>query len=248
MRGIIQPILDGTKLISKEVVFLEKKTTFFKISPTLIFCLILINLISLNTLFNSLFLINYFLFLIFRIGFSIYSTILRGWRSFSKYALIGSIRSCRQSISHEIVISFFILTFFFFSENTLLVTLKKAFSFLLLPRIFLFFLISLTETNRPPFDFREGERELISGFNLEFRRVYFTFLFLGEYGIIIFFSFLSSIFYLSYRTSLSIFYIYIYVLTRTRLPRFRYDKLISFIWLKILPIRCFSFLFFFLTL
>ena len=145
----------------------------------------------------------------------------------SKFAVLGGIRSCRQSISYEISMALFFITIVIsFLRIKLELFLKFNFFLIIFPIFFCWFISCLAETNRAPFDFREGERELISGFNIEFGSVGFTLLFLAEYGIIIFFRFFSRFLFFNLN-SLSLFVIlFLFLLIRSVYPRFRYDKLI----------------------
>jgi len=96
----------------------------------------------------------------------------------------------------------------------------------------------LRETNRTPYDFSEGESELVRGFNTEYRRVSFTLLFLSEYGRILFFSYLTS--YLFFNSGVGFFPVLFFLVgVRRVLPRFRYDKLMALFWLSFLPISLF---------
>lgn len=128
---------------------------------------------------------------ILRLG--VYPLFFIGWRSNSKYALLGAIRGVAQTISYEIILALILfvifLGFFEFSLG------KQVFKRILfhafgVPLIVLLFIACVAETNRTPFDFSEGERELVSGFNTEFGGGTFAIIFMREYGIIVFFSFL----------------------------------------------------------
>lgn len=188
------------------------------------------------------------LFVLRCIGVLVYSTILSGWRRFSKFGFIGAIRSCSQTISYEIslrlLIIFFLLPIASFSlwniSNNLLILF-------LLPINFMWCLRLVSETNRAPFDFREGERELISGFNIEYRRTGFVLLFLAEYGIIILFCYFTTIIFFKKNIIFFFILLYLFIVIRRTFPRYRYDKLIQLIWIKILPIVClFYFVFYWL--
>jgi len=99
----------------------------------------------------------------------------------------------------------------------------------------------LAETNRTPFDFAEGESELVSGFNIEYGRGGFALLFLAEYARIIFMRYLISIIFvgglnLFFYNLVSLFFCYLFVWVRGTLPRYRYDKLMNLAWKSYLPI------------
>ncbi len=237
LKGLLQPVLDGVKLLVKEFYF-PKKLFFWGIwlGPLLGFLVILF----LWSLFEPLYLcksnIILLLFLIVLIGLGVYSTLISGWRANSKFAEIGRIRSCSQSISYEISLIFFVICLLIFFGS-----LKINFLFIisLLPIVICFFLRCVAETNRAPFDFREGERELISGFNVEYGSAPFVLLFLAEYGIIILFSFLLRYLFFSFFSYRIIFFFMLFLFIRRVYPRFRYDILIKITWYKFLPLSLF---------
>jgi NADH-ubiquinone oxidoreductase chain 1 len=100
----------------------------------------------------------------------------------------------------------------------------------------------IAETNRTPFDFAEGESELVSGFNIEYGSVMFALIFIAEYASIIFIRIIFSIFFFAKRSNYMLLYLIstiimrIWVWVRTTLPRYRYDKLINLAWKIYLPI------------
>ena len=109
----------------------------------------------------------------------------------------------------------------------------------------MWFVSCLAETNRAPFDFAEGERELVSGFNVEFSAFEFACLFLSEYGKILLMRFLTALFFFpsSYFRFLvfGCFFTFVFVWVRGCLPRFRYDFLMNMAWKIFLPISLFLF-------
>jgi NADH-ubiquinone oxidoreductase chain 1 len=150
---------------------------------------------------------------------------------------LGGIRASSQTVSYEVILTLLLfISILFFNKINL--RIKNINIYLLtLPLIIIWVITLVRETNRAPFDFREGERELISGFNIEYGARGFTLFFLAEYSIIIFFSlFLSNLINRKWFIFITILYIIIQI--RTSFPRFRYDFLISLIWFKLLPFRC----------
>ncbi len=235
-KGVLQPVIDGLKLLIKEF-FYPKKIIFWAIilGPIMGFLVILFLWIPLKRVWTNKLNFYLILFFIVFIGLSVYSTLISGWRRTSKFASIGRVRSCSQSISYEISLVFFILCFLITFSS-----LRNVFLPLLCGALFFgFWLRCVAETNRAPFDFREGERELISGFNIEFGSAGFVLLFLAEYGIILFFSCLMTMFFIKIRFFCFLVLILSFIFIRRVYPRFRYDMLINITWTKFLPLSLF---------
>ena len=115
----------------------------------------------------------------------VYAIFGAGWGRNSKYSFIGAIRAVAQSISYEVTLSLILLqSILFFNYNLNVVKINNLSVFLFLSML-IFFVASLAETNRSPFDFSEGESELVRGFNTEFRSVPFVMIFLAEYTSIL---------------------------------------------------------------
>lgn len=174
-----------------------------------------------------------------------YSILISGWSSNSFYSIIGAIRSLSQSISYEVNLSILILIILFLIERfNLNIFLNLNINLInliyLWPLRLIFFFTLIAELNRTPFDFSEGESELVSGFNTEYIRGGFILIFLSEYIRILFLRFLFCIFYISNFRNI-IFYVYLIIIVfliiwiRGTIPRFRYDLLIYLCWLIILP-------------
>jgi NADH-ubiquinone oxidoreductase chain 1 len=159
------------------------------------------------------------------VGFRVYTTLIRGVVRKSKYPILGSVRSSSQSISFEIAFSIYIFCLIFnLNIYTFQPFINLNLVFLLIP----FIIIILAELNRAPFDFSEGERELVSGFNVEYSSVGFVFLFLREYGVLIIFSVLFSVLFFDFRLLIYFSMFRILIFIRSSYPRYRYDMLISF--------------------
>ena len=175
--------------------------------------------------------------------------ILAGWSGNSKYALLGSLRTCAQMISYEVALSTIIATVALIPNSFNLSEIwyfQKIIIFFipLFPLAFIWFISALAETNRAPFDLPEAESELVSGFNTEHSSLPFAYFFLAEYGSIIFISALTIIlffgFWIPLFSSLP-FILILFIWIRASFPRLRYDQLMSLCWTAILP---FSFAFF----
>ena len=135
----------------------------------------------------------FFIFILSTI--SVYSLIISGWASNSKYALLGGIRSAAQLISYEIVMFITLLPIFMSVSSLNLTDIIEAqsriiFFWVFFPSFVICFITLLAETNRVPFDLPEAESELVSGYNVEYSAVSFVFFFLAEYANIILMSFL----------------------------------------------------------
>lgn len=177
---------------------------------------------------------------------NVYTTLAAGWFSNSKYALLGAIRSVAQTISYEVRMALIIISpiiFHFYFDLSVIISLSIVPKcFLIPPLIFIWFISSLAETNRTPFDFAEGESELVSGFNIEYRAGNFALIFIAEYIIILFISLLTTSLFLLPPTSLillcptiTLFIANTFVWVRASFPRLRYDQLISLSWKHFLP-------------
>nr|AWX90469.1 NADH dehydrogenase subunit 1 [Octopus variabilis]AWX90482.1 NADH dehydrogenase subunit 1 [Octopus variabilis]AWX90495.1 NADH dehydrogenase subunit 1 [Octopus variabilis]AWX90508.1 NADH dehydrogenase subunit 1 [Octopus variabilis] len=251
LMGLPQPLSDAIKLFSKEYI----KPTMINYFPFLI-CpfLSLFFALFLWMLYNSYFLVamggmSMMLFLcVSSIG--VYSVMGAGWFSNSKYALLGSVRAVAQSISYEVSMSLILMSCLLIVGSLNLVDLIKyqSFCWILFINYFMFFMwvvSSIAETHRAPFDFAEGESELVSGFNVEYGAVGFALLFMAEYGNILFMSFLSSALFLgggllviSWGLSMSLlvgFMSVLFIWVRASYPRYRYDLLMYLIWKSYLP-------------
>ena len=244
--GLLQPIADAVKLFIKNFIISNKilKVIFFFIPIIRLFLVLWVWIII-----PLEFRISYFLFsailLLIILSLNVYPLLLRGWASKNKYSIIGSLRRVAQTISYEIrlaIILIIILIYYFCLRIDFCIYFKSYLRiFLISPFIFVLWLISrLAETNRTPFDFSEGESELVSGFNIEYGAGGFAIIFIAEYGRILFlriltrviFSFFRNFFLVCIFTSILVF---IWVWTRTTFPRYRYDLLINLAWKRFLP-------------
>lgn len=184
---------------------------------------------------------NLILLIIRIIGFTIYFVIFGSFYSGSKYPIIATYRSISQIISYEIILIFILLTIssLFIGWNTYFKTyvLDSLNIIIFFPILIIWIFSILAETNRLPYDFLEGESELVSGFNTEYWGGIFSFLFIYEYGCIILLRILTRfLFFKSISTIFFIIIITFFLWIRATVPRFRYDILINTAWKKFLPI------------
>jgi len=221
--GFVQPLWDGLKLFKKEMYLSQfSSNVYFFLFPLVLFILILLYFTSLPLSFAFISFEFSLLFFLCLLGCSIYIILIIGLFSKSKYGIIGSLRSSSQSISYEIAFSILIMVIFF---NWKSFFITKNMSIRLLFIIFLCLIFVLAELGRPPFDFPEGERELVSGYNIEYGRLVFVFLFLGEYGFLLFFSLFMSIVFINFNFLFFCLIFLTLVWIRSSFPRFRYDFL-----------------------
>lgn len=245
--GILQPFREALKLFRKEILVIYKSIRWlFFISP--IFRIFLLLLIFLNYPFiTNIYFINYsILLVIIMLRLNSYLVIMIGWSSNSIYSVLGAIRSIAQILSYEVRFIIIILVQIILRERYSLIDLCKWqvylwFIWIIVPLIIVFFISIISELNRSPIDFVEGESELVSGFNVEYFRGPFALIFLAEYGIIIFISIFLVLLYFGGRNELmkTIYMnlvIILIIFIRGVLPRIRYDELIYLCWKIILPL------------
>uniref|UniRef100_UPI0030E0C79F NADH dehydrogenase subunit 1 n=1 Tax=Arorathrips mexicanus TaxID=1291224 RepID=UPI0030E0C79F len=252
--GILQPMSDAVKLYTKEMNWpkYSNSLTFF-FSPCLSLTLALFIWITLP--FMNMFLwmnLSILLFLSI-LGLGVYPIIMAGWSSNSSYSLIGSMRALAQTISYEVSLIFIILSNMIMVSSLSfmkLIWFQKSFMFFLFFLPFLLWIISIiAELNRTPFDFAEGESELVSGFNTEYSSGNFAIIFMAEYMMILFFSSLTAMLYMSTKNMnffmivFPMMFMFIIIWTRATLPRYRYDKLMYLCWKVILPLSTFNLFF-----
>ena len=250
VKGLFQPLLDGIKLLSKELFLLEKGEKFiFFLGPSFALIVLLVGFSINNFKFLGK-IFDYQLFsLIFVFSLGSFPIFIRSLAGRRKYSILGGVRIIIVIISYEILLSFIFFVPFFILKGFQI--FWSGFSFFFFSFLIISLFVTLSECNRAPFDLREGERELVSGFNVEFFSSPFTQIFLSEYGIILFFGANFSIIFINGRFILFFFYVYFCLFCRSCFPRIRPDCLVSFIWKSILPftiLLSFSFFFFLIKL
>nr|YP_010968431.1 NADH dehydrogenase subunit 1 [Aurivittia aurivittata]WNO18763.1 NADH dehydrogenase subunit 1 [Aurivittia aurivittata] len=246
--GLLQPFADALKLLSKEQTYLIYSNYMsYYFSPIISLILSLMLWMLIPYYFNMISFNLGILFFFCCTSLGVYTIMVAGWASNSNYSLLGGLRSVAQTISYEVSLSLILMSCIILIMDFNLVNFSYYqaliwFFFLMIPLSLCWMSSSLAETNRTPFDFAEGESELVSGFNVEYSSGGFTLIFLSEYSSILFMSLLFSILYLGgYSLSLMfyfklIFISFLFIWVRGTLPRYRYDKLMYLSWKIYLPI------------
>jgi NADH-quinone oxidoreductase subunit H len=263
--GLLQPMADGIKLFFKEtIVPASANRAMFYLAPMVTFVLSLIawavipfdaGLVLSNINVGIL-----YLFAISSLG--VYGIIMAGWSSNSKYAFLGALRSAAQMVSYEVSMGFVIITVLMFVGSLNLSAIVEAqsggfwnwhFFGILFPMFIIFFISTLAETNRAPFDLPEAEAELVSGYNVEYSAMAFAMFFLGEYANMILMAAMTSILFLGGWMApidaapftwvpgpiwfalkiASCLFVFLWI--RATFPRYRYDQLMRLGWKVFLP-------------
>nr|AFO37712.1 NADH dehydrogenase subunit 1 [Acanthogobius hasta] len=253
--GLLQPIADGVKLFIKEPVRPSTASPLlFIFAPVLALTLALTLWAPLPLPYPVTDLNLTILFMLALSSLAVYSILGSGWASNSKYALIGALRAVAQTISYEVSLGLIILSTVIFTGGFTLQTFNIAQEsiWLLLPAwplAAMWYISTLAETNRAPFDLTEGESELVSGFNVEYAGGPFALFFLAEYANILLMNTLSAALFMGAShfphfpeltsinlmikaSLLSVLFLWV----RASYPRFRYDQLMHLIWKNFLPL------------
>nr|WNH36930.1 NADH dehydrogenase subunit 1 [Remora brachyptera] len=253
--GLLQPIADGVKLFIKEPVRPSASSpTLFIFTPMLALTLALMLWAPMPLPYPVIDLNLGILFVLAISSLAVYSILGSGWASNSKYALVGALRAVAQTISYEVSLGLILLNIIIFAGGFTLQTFNTAQEsvWLLMPAwplAAMWYISTLAETNRAPFDLTEGESELVSGFNVEYAGGPFALFFLAEYANILLMNTLSAALFLGAShiptlpevtatnlmikaALLSILFLWV----RASYPRFRYDQLMHLIWKNFLPL------------
>ncbi|MDA0241461.1 MAG: NADH-quinone oxidoreductase subunit NuoH [Proteobacteria bacterium] len=265
--GLLQPIADGMKLFFKETIIPSGANRgVFILAPMLTFSLALIAWavipVGAGLVLSDLNVGILYLFAISSLG--VYGVLMAGWASNSKYAFLGGLRSAAQMVSYEVSMGFVIITVLLvvgsLNLSDIVMAQKGSFGMFnwfwlpLLPMAVIFFISTLAETNRHPFDLPEAEAELVSGYNVEYSAMTFALFFLGEYANMILMSAMTSILFLGgwlppfdiapftwipgpiwFALKIA-FCLFIFIWVRGTFPRYRYDQLMRLGWKVFLPI------------
>nr|BDF88052.1 NADH dehydrogenase subunit 1 [Pseudorasbora pugnax]BDF88065.1 NADH dehydrogenase subunit 1 [Pseudorasbora pugnax] len=253
--GLLQPIADGVKLFIKEPVRPSTSSPFlFLATPILALTLAMTLWAPIPMPLPVIDLNLGVLFILALSSLAVYSILGSGWASNSKYALIGALRAVAQTISYEVSLGLILLSVIIFSGGYTLQTFNTTQESIWLlapawPLAAMWYISTLAETNRAPFDLTEGESELVSGFNVEYAGGPFALFFLAEYANILLMNTLSAVLFLgtshfpnmpelttiglmTKAALLSMVFLWV----RASYPRFRYDQLMHLVWKNFLPL------------
>nr|QWC54509.1 NADH dehydrogenase subunit 1 [Eugnosta dives] len=246
--GILQPFSDAIKLFTKEQTYPLSSNYFaYYFSPVFSFFLSLLIWMIIPYYFNMISFNLGFLFFFCCTSLGVYTLMIAGWSSNSNYSLLGGLRAVAQTISYEVSLALIMLSVIIMIMDFNLIKFSNYqsliwFLFIMLPLSLCWLSSSLAETNRTPYDFAEGESELVSGFNVEYSSGGFALIFLAEYSSILFMSMLYVLMYMG-GYDLSIFFYlkllfisFFFIWVRGTLPRYRYDKLMYLAWKSYLPL------------
>jgi len=258
--GLLQPLADGVKLFSKETILpTHSNLPIFIIAPILGLFLALLSWAVIPYSPTAVLAdVNLSIMYLFAVGsISVYSILMAGWGSNSKYSFFGAIRAAAQMISYEVCIGLIMLSVIICAGDLNLTQIVQAqkdvwFIIPLFPAALMFFVSALAETNRAPFDHAEAESELVSGFNTEYSGMTFALFFLAEYAHIIIMSLITALLFcggwlpiipftehiitpclnLAIKTT---FFSFVFIWVRASFPRMRYDTLMQLLWKSYLP-------------
>ena len=259
--GMGQPFADAIKMLMKETIIPSGASRgLFILAPMLTFVLAMLAwaVIPVNDGW-AIADINVGILYLFAISsLGVYGIIIAGWASNSKYAFLGALRSAAQMVSYEVSMGFVIVTVLLCVGSLNLTEIVRAqenlwFVIPLFPMFVIFFISTLAETNRAPFDLPEGESELVAGFFVEYSSMSFALFFLGEYANMILMSALTTILFLGgWYPPLDIApfnwipgpvwfalkvaaLLFTFIWVRATFPRYRYDQLMRLGWKVFLP-------------
>ena len=260
--GLFQSLADALKYIFKEIIIpASSNKVIFILAPIITMTLALIAWAVIPFGENQVLAnINVGILYIFAVSsLGVYGIIMGGWASNSKYPFLGAIRSAAQMVSYEVSIGIIIINVLLCvgSLNLSEIVLAQKdmwFVIPLFPMFVIFFISSLAETNRPPFDLPEAEAELVAGYQTEYSGMMYAMFWLGEYANILLMCALGSILFLGgwlspidlYPFNLVpgvvwlifkiLFLFILFALVKATVPRYRYDQLMRLGWKIFLPL------------
>lgn len=255
--GLLQPVADVIKLLTKEDIIPDQADRFlFKLAPMLALVPPFAVFVAIpfgEELYLSDMNVG-LLFVIAVVGLEVYGVIFGGWAANSKYAMLGSLRTCAQLISYEIPMGFSVIGVIMLSQsmnlNDIVAAQADTWHVVYQPLGFFVFLVAgLAEAQRIPFDLAEAEGDLGAGYHTEYSGLRFSFYMISEYLVMLIISVLCVVLFLGGWNGFLIplppavwfllkvgFFIYLFMWFRFTFPRYRYDQLMSIGWKVLLPL------------
>nr|YP_009369653.1 NADH dehydrogenase subunit 1 [Mespilia globulus]AID60572.1 NADH dehydrogenase subunit 1 [Mespilia globulus] len=254
--GLLQPFADGLKLFIKETLKPSTASPYLFFFAPLLFIALALLLWNLMPVLSPALDLQLSLLLVLGISsLSVYAILGSGWASNSKYSLIGAIRAVAQTVSYEISLALILLSLIILSSSFSLSYIIKVqelswYAFSCLPLFYMWFVSTLAETNRAPFDLTEGESEIVSGYNVEYAGGPFALFFIAEYANIIIMNLFSTVLFLGGSSPFNNVFpinaitiaiktttlVFLFLWVRAAYPRFRYDQLMFLTWKSYLPL------------
>ena len=259
--GMFQPFADALKLMAKETILpAGANKVVFLFAPMLTFILSLVAWAVIpfgeGMVIADINVGILYLFAVSSLG--VYGVIMAGWASNSKYAFLGALRSAAQMVSYEVSMGLVIINVLLCAGSLNLSAIVEAqrdmwFALPLLPMFVVFFISTLAETNRAPFDLPEGESELVAGYFVEYSSMSFALFFLGEYANMILMSSMTVVLFLGgwlppfdlwplnvipgplWFILKIMLVLFVFLWVRATTPRYRYDQLMRLGWKIFLP-------------
>ena len=263
LRGWGQPIADGLKLLTKEIIIPTGANKFLFILAPILSIMPALAAWAVVPFDPNLVLANVdagLLYVLAITSMGVYGVIIAGWASNSKYAFLGSLRSAAQIVSYEIAMGFALVGVLMMAHSLNLVEIVKqqqgsygalSWNWVPLFPMFLVYLISgVAETNRAPFDVAEGESEIVAGFHVEYSGMAFAVFFLAEYANMILVSTLCATMFLGgwlspipglhdgfpWLLAKVAFVLFLFLWFRATFPRYRYDQIMRLGWKVFIPV------------
>jgi NADH-quinone oxidoreductase subunit H len=261
--GLLQPIADAIKLLTKEVIIPSGANKFLFVIAPVMAIMPALAAWAVIPFSPELVLADVdagLLYVLAITSMGVYGVIIAGWASNSKYAFLGSLRSAAQIVAYEIAMGFALVCVLMMSQSLNLsdIVMRQqsgwgalSWNFIPLFPMFLVYLISgVAETNRAPFDVAEGESEIVAGFHVEYSGMAFAIFFLAEYANMILVSTLCATMFLGGWLSplpflpdgfiwLAVkvsFVLFLFLWFRATFPRYRYDQIMRLGWKVFIPL------------
>ena len=261
--GLLQPIVDGVKLLFKEIVLPTRSSKKLLLLAPVMAMMPAMAAWAVVPFADGFVLADVdagLLFLLAMTSLGVYGIIIAGWASNSKYAFLGAARSAAQIVSYEIAMGFALVCVLMASQSMNLGDIVRGqqgtagfLNWYVVPLfpMFLVYLISgVAETNRAPFDLAEGESEIVAGFHVEYSGMGFAIFFLAEYANMYLIAFLTAIMFLGgwlspvpflpdsfiWLLAKVAFILFLFLWFRATFPRYRYDQLMRLGWKVFIPL------------